>query len=43
MGDKTEARRRMQEAGVPIVPGDSAPIDDRGGRASSGREESAIP
>ncbi|HKG34509.1 MAG TPA: ATP-grasp domain-containing protein, partial [Gemmatimonadales bacterium] len=24
MGDKTEARRRMQEAGVPIVPGASA-------------------
>ena len=28
MGDKTEARRRMQQAGVPIVPGGSAPIDD---------------
>ncbi len=28
MGDKTEARRRMREAGVPIVPGDSAPVDD---------------
>ncbi|HEY4649051.1 MAG TPA: biotin carboxylase N-terminal domain-containing protein, partial [Gemmatimonadales bacterium] len=28
MGDKTEARRRMQAAGVPIVPGLSAPIDD---------------
>jgi acetyl-CoA carboxylase biotin carboxylase subunit len=26
MGDKTEARRRMQRAGVPIVPGDTAPI-----------------
>jgi acetyl-CoA carboxylase, biotin carboxylase subunit len=25
MGDKTEARRRMQAAGVPIVPGGSAP------------------
>ena len=25
MGDKTEARRRMQEAGVPIVPGGTAP------------------
>ena len=23
MGDKTEARRRMQEAGVPVVPGDT--------------------
>jgi acetyl-CoA carboxylase biotin carboxylase subunit len=28
MGDKTEARRRMQAAGVPIVPGASAPIED---------------
>ena len=30
MGDTTEARRRMQEAGVPIVPGGSAPVDDLG-------------
>ncbi|MBA3444199.1 MAG: acetyl-CoA carboxylase biotin carboxylase subunit [Gemmatimonadales bacterium] len=29
MGDKTEARRRMQEAGVPIVPGGIAPVQDR--------------
>ena len=28
MGDKTEARRRMQEAGVPIVPGASTPTGD---------------
>jgi len=28
MGDKTEARRRMQAAGVPIVPGGTAPVDD---------------
>ena len=28
MGDKTEARRRMAAADVPIVPGLSAPIDD---------------
>jgi acetyl-CoA carboxylase, biotin carboxylase subunit len=28
MGDKTEARRRMQAAGVPVVPGADAPIDD---------------
>jgi len=28
MGDKTEARRRMQEAGVPIVPGLVDPVDD---------------
>jgi acetyl-CoA carboxylase biotin carboxylase subunit len=29
MGDKTEARRRMREAGVPVVPGDSEPIQGR--------------
>jgi acetyl-CoA carboxylase biotin carboxylase subunit len=28
MGDKTEARRRMAEAGVPIVPGMSTPLTD---------------
>jgi len=28
MGDKTEARRRMREAGVPIVPGGTAPVQD---------------
>ena len=28
MGDKTEARRRMREAGVPIVPGLVEPVDD---------------
>jgi len=28
MGDKTEARRRMQEAGVPIVPGTTEPVAD---------------
>lgn len=28
MGDKTEARRRMQAAGVPIVPGLVEPLDD---------------
>ncbi len=28
MGDKTEARRRMQAAGVPIVPGATAPVAD---------------
>ncbi len=28
MGDKTEARRRMRDAGVPIVPGGSAPVTD---------------
>jgi len=30
MGDKTEARRRMREAGVPIVPGAIAPLSDPG-------------
>jgi len=28
MGDKTEARRRMQAAGVPVVPGSAAPLRD---------------
>jgi acetyl-CoA carboxylase biotin carboxylase subunit len=28
MGDKTEARRRMQAAGVPIVPGTATPLHD---------------
>ena len=28
MGDKTEARRRMQAAGVPVVPGAGGAIDD---------------
>src|ERR1700694_1611691 len=28
MGDKTEARRRMQAADVPVVPGADAPIDN---------------
>ena len=28
MGDKTEARRRMQDAGVPVVPGAVAPVTD---------------
>src|SRR5213596_1880475 len=28
MGDKTEARRRMQAAGVPVVPGTAAPLRD---------------
>src|SRR3954449_8257443 len=36
MGDKTEARRRMQEAGVPIVPGASAQSEnlEAAGRAA---------
>jgi acetyl-CoA carboxylase biotin carboxylase subunit len=28
MGDKTEARRRMMAAGVPVVPGGTAPLTD---------------
>jgi len=28
MGDKTEARRRMKDAGVPVVPGTEEPITD---------------
>jgi acetyl-CoA carboxylase biotin carboxylase subunit len=28
MGDKTEARRRMQAAGVPVVPGSAGPLRD---------------
>src|ERR1041385_6479398 len=30
MGDKTEARRRMRAAGVPVVPGGTTPITDSG-------------
>jgi acetyl-CoA carboxylase biotin carboxylase subunit len=28
MGDKTEARRRMRDAGVPVVPGGGGPVKD---------------
>jgi acetyl-CoA carboxylase biotin carboxylase subunit len=28
MGDKTEARRRMAAAGVPVLPGSTGPVDD---------------
>jgi acetyl-CoA carboxylase biotin carboxylase subunit len=38
MGDKTEARRRMREAGVPIVPGGSAPVDDRASALTAAEE-----
>jgi acetyl-CoA carboxylase, biotin carboxylase subunit len=38
MGDKTEARRRMRDAGVPIVPGASAPVDDLGPALGLARE-----
>jgi acetyl-CoA carboxylase biotin carboxylase subunit len=30
MGDKTEARRRMMAAGVPVVPGNAEPLPDAG-------------
>ncbi|MDX2193085.1 MAG: acetyl-CoA carboxylase biotin carboxylase subunit [Gemmatimonadales bacterium] len=33
MGDKTEARRRMRAAGVPIVPGATEPLDAAGALA----------
>jgi acetyl-CoA carboxylase biotin carboxylase subunit len=38
MGDKTEARRRMQAAGVAIVPGANAPVDDLGPALGLARE-----
>src|SRR5688500_11828479 len=38
MGDKTEARRRMQEAGVPIVPGGSVSVEDPEGALAVARE-----
>ena len=34
MGDKTEARRRMLAAGVPVVPGTSSPAQDASAAAS---------
>jgi acetyl-CoA carboxylase biotin carboxylase subunit len=38
MGDKTEARRRMRAAGVPVVPGADAPVDDLGPALGLARE-----
>ncbi|HEX6104455.1 MAG TPA: acetyl-CoA carboxylase biotin carboxylase subunit [Gemmatimonadales bacterium] len=38
MGDKTEARRRMREAGVPIVPGGSEPVRELGPALGMARE-----
>ena len=38
MGDKTEARRRMREAGVPIVPGSSEPVREVGPALGLARE-----
>ena len=38
MGDKTEARRRMAEAGVPIVPGLTERLDDAGAAVREAKE-----
>ncbi len=38
MGDKTEARRRMMAAGVPVVPGGSAPVRDAAAAVALARE-----
>ncbi|HSR42691.1 MAG TPA: acetyl-CoA carboxylase biotin carboxylase subunit [Longimicrobiales bacterium] len=38
MGDKTEARRLMAEAGVPIVPGTREPLDDAESAADMARD-----
>jgi len=38
MGDKTEARRRMRDAGVPIVPGLVAPVGDVGAATEAARD-----
>lgn len=38
MGDKTEARRRMRAAGVPIVPGAIDPLDDPQAAEAAARE-----
>lgn len=38
MGDKTEARRRMQAAGVPIVPGLTLPVQDPGAAVGAAEE-----
>jgi acetyl-CoA carboxylase biotin carboxylase subunit len=38
MGDKTEARRRMAAAGVPIGPGTDAPVDDPGSARAIARD-----
>lgn len=38
MGDKIEARRRMRDAGVPVVPGGSAPVEDGAGALAAAEE-----
>ena len=42
MGDKTEARRRMRDAGVPVVPGAHEPITELARRAALWPKSSAI-
>ncbi|HWO87808.1 MAG TPA: acetyl-CoA carboxylase biotin carboxylase subunit [Gemmatimonadales bacterium] len=37
MGDKTAARRRMREAGVPVVPGSVEPLDSAAAAAKAAR------
>jgi acetyl-CoA carboxylase biotin carboxylase subunit len=38
MGDKTQARRRMQAAGVPIVPGLTLPVEDHAAAVGAAEE-----
>ena len=38
MGDKTEARRRMRDAGIPVVPGLVEPVDDANAAARAAEE-----
>ncbi|MEN8375457.1 MAG: acetyl-CoA carboxylase biotin carboxylase subunit [Gemmatimonadota bacterium] len=38
MGDKTEARRRMAQVGVPVVPGTVEPLEDPDAAAEAARE-----
>jgi acetyl-CoA carboxylase, biotin carboxylase subunit len=38
MGDKTEARRRMIDAGVPVVPGVSEPLEDAAAAARAAEQ-----
>jgi acetyl-CoA carboxylase biotin carboxylase subunit len=38
MGEKTAARRRMREAGVPIVPGTTEPVPDAAGAVRAAEE-----
>ena len=42
MGDKTEARRRMRDAGVPVVPGGHEPITELARGAASWRRSWAF-